>query len=197
MEFHNFLVCLDNKSAKNCRRHSRNLCILLRRTLAFFQGLRNWFFNSWDYLFYLIYIVYLEHTWTGETEDNISLVDHFFLVSSCVLVIIGELYLLKPRTGQNEPKPAKKSQNQPKQPKKLQNDPKQPKISKLGKFWIFYLLLFSKFQEKMPKFGHFRPKSIDFLTVARFCMYPILNVLLSNLSFVFEYFELKSPNFGI
>ena len=139
MEFHNFLVCLDNTSAKNCRRHSRNLCILLRRTLAFFQGLRNWFFNSWDYLFYLIYNVYLEHTWTGETEDNISLVDHFFLDSSCVLVIIGELYLLKPRTGQNEPKPAKKSQNQPKQPKKIAKRPETTQNFKTGEIWNFLL----------------------------------------------------------
>ena len=31
------------------------------------------FLNSWDYLLYLNYIVYLYHTWTGETEDNIPL----------------------------------------------------------------------------------------------------------------------------
>ena len=49
-----------------------------------------WFINSWDYLFYLNYIVHLQRTWTGETEDNMSLVDRLVLVSSCVLVIVGE-----------------------------------------------------------------------------------------------------------
>ena len=49
-----------------------------------------WFFNSWDYLFHLNYIVYLWYTWTGETEENIYLVDHIVLVSSCTLVIVRE-----------------------------------------------------------------------------------------------------------
>ena len=46
------------------------------------------FFNSRDYLFYLNYTVYLQHTGAGEAEDNIYL-DNFVLVSSCVLVIVG------------------------------------------------------------------------------------------------------------
>ena len=48
-----------------------------------------WFLNSWEYLFYLI-ILFTYNTWTGETEDTISLVDHLVLVSSWVLVIAGE-----------------------------------------------------------------------------------------------------------
>ena len=47
------------------------------------------FFNSWDNLFYLNYIVYLSHTWRGPMED-ISLIDSLVLVSSCVLVTVGE-----------------------------------------------------------------------------------------------------------
>ena len=42
-------------------------------------------FDSWDFLFYLNYIVYLKHIWTGEMEDNIFLVDDLVLISSCVL----------------------------------------------------------------------------------------------------------------
>ena len=49
----------------------------------------------------------------------------------------------------------------------------------------------------MPKFGHFRLKSINFLILTKFRMCPILNVLISNLSFVFKNFEPKSLNFGI
>ena len=44
------------------------------------------FFNSWDYLSYLHYIIYLQYAWTGETKDNIS--DHLVSVSSGVLVIV-------------------------------------------------------------------------------------------------------------
>ena len=49
----------------------------------------------------------------------------------------------------------------------------------------------------MPKLGHFGQKSINFLILTKFCMYPILKVLISNLTFVFENVELKSPNLGI
>ena len=57
---------------------SEYLCIL--------PGAMIWLFNSWEYLFYLNYIVYLEHTWTGNMKESISLFDHLVLVSSCVFV---------------------------------------------------------------------------------------------------------------
>ena len=47
----------------------------------------------------------------------------------------------------------------------------------------------------MPKFGHFRPKSISSLILAKFHMYSISNVLISDLTLVFESFESKSPNY--
>ena len=37
----------------------------------------------------------------------------------------------------------------------------------------------------MPKFGHFGPNNIDFLILTNFHIYPILSVLIWNLSFVF------------
>ena len=49
----------------------------------------------------------------------------------------------------------------------------------------------------MPKFGHFGPKSINFLILTKFCMYPILDVLVLNLALAFENFEPKFPNLGI
>ena len=49
----------------------------------------------------------------------------------------------------------------------------------------------------MSTFGHFRSKSINFTILAKFCMYLISNVLISNLTFVFENFETESLNMGI
>ena len=46
----------------------------------------------------------------------------------------------------------------------------------------------------MPKFGHFGPKSMSILILTKF---PILNVLISNLSFVFKNIGPKSENVGI
>ena len=37
------------------------------------------FLKSWNNLLHLKYLAYLWHTWTAETEDNISLVDHLLL----------------------------------------------------------------------------------------------------------------------
>ena len=51
----------------------------------------------------------------------------------------------------------------------------------------------------MPKFGHFGPKSVNFLILAKFRMYPISKVLISNLILVFGKFEaqiLKFKHFG-
>ena len=89
--FQNFSVCLSNVLAKIPAKDSRD-------TLAYY--VRNGFdmpqhfakdydlvFNQLRLLVLPNYIVYLQHTWTGETENTISLVDHLVLVSSCVLVI--------------------------------------------------------------------------------------------------------------
>ena len=46
----------------------------------------------------------------------------------------------------------------------------------------------------MPKFGYFGLKTVNFLIFTKFRMYPILNVLILNLSYVFENFEPKGPN---
>ena len=44
-----------------------------------------WFFKIWNYFFYVNYVVHLQYIWTAETDENISLVHHLVLVSSCVL----------------------------------------------------------------------------------------------------------------
>ena len=56
---------------------------------------------------------------------------------------------------------------------------------------------FQKFWVKIPKIGHFGPKSINFLILTKFCMYSISTVLISNMLFALKDFELKSPNLGI
>ena len=93
-QFQNFLVCLGNVPAKKLpKTQKKSMYITSALALAYVGILPRsmiWFFNSWDYLFRLNYFVYLYHTWTGETEEYISLVDHFFLVSSYVLVIVRE-----------------------------------------------------------------------------------------------------------
>ena len=62
-------------------------------------------------------------------------------------------YLLKPGTSQDEPKPAEASQNNPKE---LRND---PKFQNWGNIDFF-----------TSKFGHFGPKSINFLISTKFRM---------------------------
>ena len=52
---------------------------------------------------------------------------------------------------------------------------------------------FQKFQAQIPKSGHFGPKSISFLILKKFC----LNLIWKMVTFVFENFEPKSPNFGV
>ena len=58
-------------------------------------------------------------------------------------------------------------------------------------------ICFRKFRAKIPKSVHVGPKSIHFLILTKFYLYPISKVLISNLTFVFEKFEPKSPNVGI
>ena len=49
----------------------------------------------------------------------------------------------------------------------------------------------------MPKFEHFGQKSINFLILTKFCLNPILTMLISNLIFVFENFDPKFQNLDI
>ena len=50
----------------------------------------------------------------------------------------------------------------------------------------------------MPKFRHFGAKSTNFLILRKFRMYPILNVLISDLLFVYEIvFRFCFRNLGI
>ena len=49
----------------------------------------------------------------------------------------------------------------------------------------------------MSNFEHFEPKRINFLVLTKFRLYPISKVMISNLTFVFQNFEHKSPNLGI
>ena len=56
---------------------------------------------------------------------------------------------------------------------------------------------FWKFRFQMSKFGHSGSKSINFLILMKFCMYPISKVLTSNPTFVFKNFERKSAIWGL
>ena len=68
-----------------------------------------------------------------------------------------------------------------------------------AQIWVFSAK--QSFNKILPvpyfEFGHFVSKSINFLILAKFRMYPTSNVLISNLTFVFENVEPKSPNKGI
>ena len=82
-------------------------------------------------------------------------------------------------------------------PKKLQNEPKRAKISKLRKYGIFCQLLFFKFRAQMPKFGYLGPKKFQLSNLlTKFCLKPILQVLILNLTLVLENFESKFRKFG-
>ena len=65
-------------------------------------------------------------------------------------------------------------------------------------------IAFWKFLAQIPKFRHFGPKSIDSLILSKFRMYPVSNVLISDLTLLqtfwaqitkYGYFASKSFNF--
>ena len=62
-QFQIFLVCLGNTSAKKLLRTQQKPLYIMSITASAYLGILPrtmiWFFNSWDYLFYLNYIVYL------------------------------------------------------------------------------------------------------------------------------------------
>ena len=90
-----------------------------------------------------------------------------------------------------------KTRNEPKRPETSQEwveTTQNVKMLKLGKFGVFYQLSFFKFWAQMPYFRNFGPKSINFLIFTKLRIYPILNALISNLSFVFETSQV--PKFG-
>ena len=103
-----------------------------------------------------------------------------------------------PETCQNKPKSTETSRNHPKPAemtqKKFRYDPKPPKISKLGKSTICYQLLIFKLRVQMPKFGLSGPKSFNFLILAKFRMYSILNVLILKFIICLWKFWAQMPN---
>ena len=97
-------------------------------------------------------------------------------------------YSLKPRTSQNKPKLAETAINQPKRQKKsCKTTPNNQKFQSWGNL---------KFSACFH-FSNFGAKRINFLILTKFCMYPILNVLISNLLFGFEKLEPKGSNLDI
>ena len=87
--------------------------------------------------------------------------------------------LKRPETSRNNWKPVKTTPQNVKRPETTRN-------FKIGKSRIFYQLSFFKFQAQMPK------QRSNLLM--RFYLYPILKVLISNLSLLFKNFEPKYPN---
>ena len=51
---------------------------------------------------------------------------------------------------------------------------------------------FEKFWAQIPKYGLFEPKSINFLILTKFCLYPISKVQISRLTFAFCGFQQPS-----
>ena len=94
-----------------------------------------------------------------------------------------------------------KTQNEPEQAKTSWNSHKPAKTTKKSckttpnnqKFQSWGNLKFSA----SFHFSNFGAKRINFLILTKFCMYPILNVLISNLLFGFEKLEPKGSNLDI
>ena len=136
-----------------------------------------------------------------------------------------DLYHALTETG-NKPKRPKTSQNDVKWPKILKLGKSQilywfsfiklqgqmPKFKPFGPKSITFLIFkdnpactlfrrcwscFPKFWAQRPKFGHFGLKLINVLILTKFPLYPISQVLISNLTFVFQNFEPKCPNVGL
>ena len=53
-----------------------------------------------------------------------------------------------------------------------------------------FFICFGKFRAQIHQFGHFGTNSIKFLILKKFCLYPGSEVLISNLTIVFEDFEI-------
>ena len=109
---------------------------------------------------------------------------------------------------QNDPKSAKTNRNKPKRPKKIAKQSKVKLTAQMPKFgcfgprsinflffqgnfacslfrmcWFQVWHWFWKFLEQIPGYGHFLSKSINFLILTKFCLYPISKALISNLTF--------------
>ena len=56
---------------------------------------------------------------------------------------------------------------------------------------------FWKFRAQFSISGYFVPKGTNFVILSKFCLCPISKVLISNRTFDFQTFELKSPHLGI
>ena len=96
-----------------------------------------------------------------------------------------------------EPKPAKTTRNQPKRTKKIAKCPKTTKNFKINEIWNFLLTLVFQTSGPNAQIWLFWAKKYQLSNLStKFCMYPISNELISNLTLVFENFESKSPNMG-
>ena len=112
----------------------------------------------------------------------------------------GKMYLLKPRTSQNELKPAETTQNHPRQLQTSRNNPQnsdRPKTSKNFKIGEILAFVFKTlrpnaqiwvFLAKMCQISNF---------LRKFCLYFILEVLISNMTLFFKIFRPKCLNFDV
>ena len=87
-QIQNFSFCLGNILAKKKQPKNQQKPLYITPAMASaclgnLPRVTICFFNSWYYLFYLYCIVYLKHTWTVETEDNVSPVDPLFSFFVC------------------------------------------------------------------------------------------------------------------
>ena len=106
-------------------------------------------------------------------------------------------YLLKCGTRQNDPKLAKMRQNQPKRPPKIVKQPEMTQSFKIGEICNFVLAFVFQILSPNAQILAFWAKSINFLILMKFRMYPISKVPISNLILAFENFEPIFPNLGI
>ena len=119
--------------------------------------------------------------------------------NSCV---IFSFYLLKFGTSQNQPKPVETSRNGSKRAKTTSpKNSKQPKTTqnfKSGEIWNFLLAFVFQISSPNGQIWVFWIKKYqlsNLLTI--FFLYPILKMLISNLTIFFKKFEPKCPNFEI
>ena len=109
---------------------------------------------------------------------------------------------------QNDPKSAKTNRNKPKRPKKNCKTIESKTYCPNAQIWVFWAKKYQlsilsrkfacslfrmcwfqvwhwfwKFLEQIPGYGHFLSKSINFLILTKFCLYPISKALISNLTF--------------
>ena len=106
-------------------------------------------------------------------------------------------YLLIPGASPNDPKPAKTIRNQPKRPKKNEKQPEETENVQIGEIWNFLLTFVFQTLGPNAQIWVFCTKKYQLSNLlTKFCLRPILKILIWHLTLFFQKFVAQMPKFG-